>query len=61
LSLIASVGDHFVGPLAWTAVLARDRGDPVYERQKLGDVVAVRGRELRQQRDAVRVDDQVVH
>lgn len=60
VAVLAAVGDHFVGSLAWTAGLARDRGDPVYEHQELGDVVAVRSGELRQQRDAVRVDDQMV-
>ena len=60
--VIAAVGDDAVGLLARPAALARDRPavQVIEQRQQLGDVVAVAARQRDGERDAGRVDEQVV-
>ena len=60
--VIATVSEHAVGLLAWPAGLAGD-GPAVKifdQRQQLGDVVAVAARQADRQRDAARVDEEMV-
>lgn len=60
--VIAAVGEHQVGFLAWPAGLAFDRPgvEVVEQRQQLGDVVAVAAGQRDGQRDAAGVDEQMV-
>ncbi len=58
--VIAAVGDHALGPTAGPAGLAPHRRDGVQQRQQLGDVVAVAAGQTDGQRDAGRVDQQMV-
>jgi hypothetical protein len=60
--VIAAVGDHQVGLLAWPAGLAGDRPpvQVIQEREELGDVVAVAAGEGDRQRDAAGIDQEVV-
>jgi hypothetical protein len=62
VEVIAAVGQDEVGLLARSAGLARDRPSMqcVQEWDQLGDVVAVSAGQRDGQRDAGRVDDQVV-
>lgn len=60
--VIAAVGDHEVGFLPGPPWLAGDRPGVqiVEQRQQLGDVVAVAARQRDGERDARRVDEQMV-
>jgi hypothetical protein len=60
--VIAAVGQHGVGFLARAADLAGHRpgGEVIEQRQQLGDVVAVAAGQRDGQRNAGRVDQQVV-
>jgi hypothetical protein len=58
--VIATVGDRAIWALPGPATPARHRADPIHQRQKLGDVVAVGAGESGRERNAVGVDDQVV-
>jgi hypothetical protein len=60
--VIATVGQQPVGLLAWPSELASDRPTrQVFDqRDQLGDVVAVPAGQADRQRDAARVDEQVV-
>lgn len=60
--VVAAVGQDQVGLLSWPADLAGDRArvQRVEQRQQLGDVVAVAARQRDRERDAGRVDEQVV-
>jgi hypothetical protein len=58
--VVAAIGDHPVGALARPAAIARDGAGPVDEGKQLRDVIAVATGQRCGQRDAVRVDDQVV-
>ena len=60
--VIAAVGEDEVGLLAGSAAFARDRPvvKVIQERQQLGDVVAVAACQRDRERDAGRVDEQVV-
>jgi hypothetical protein len=58
--VIAAVCDRAIRALAWSPAAAFDRADPVHQRQQLGDVVAVSPGQRERERDAVRVDDQMV-
>lgn len=60
--VIAAVGEHRVGLLAWPADLAGDRSGVqiVKQRQQLSDVVAVAAGQRDGQRDPGRVDEQMV-
>lgn len=60
--VIAAVSEHAVGLLAWPAGLAGD-GPAVKifdQRQQLGDVVTVPARQADRQRDAARVNKEMV-
>ena len=60
--VIAAIGDHHVGFLAWPAALAGDRPvlQVVEQRQQLGHVVAVAAGQRDGEWDARRIDEQVV-
>src|SRR3954447_26241940 len=60
--VIAAIGDHDVGLLAWPTDLARDRPGVqiLQQRDQLGDVVAVAAAQRDGQRDAGGVDEQVM-
>lgn len=62
LEVVAAVGEQPVGFLARPAELATDGPGVqlVQQRDELGDVVAVAARQCHRQRDAGRVDQQVV-
>jgi hypothetical protein len=50
VAVVAAVGDHLVGSLAWPSTPAAHRLDPVKEWQQLRDVVAVAGGQRERQR-----------
>ena len=58
--VIATVGDRAIWTLPGPAAPARHRADPVHQRKKLGDVVAVGAGERDGERNTAGVDDQVV-
>ena len=60
--VIAAVGEHNLGFLAWPADLALDRPvvQVIKQRQQLGDVVAIAAGQRDGQRDPGGVDEQVV-
>jgi hypothetical protein len=58
--VVAAVGGDAVGPSPPPADLAAHRRDAIDERDQLGDVVAVAARERPGERDAGRVDQEVV-
>ena len=60
--VIAAIAQQPVGLLAWPAAFALDRPGVqlVEQRDELGDVVAVAGGQRDGQRDAGRIDEQVV-
>jgi hypothetical protein len=58
--VIATIGDHLLGALAWSADLPGNRANSINQRQKLGDVVAMAAGQADRKRDAVTVDYQVV-
>jgi hypothetical protein len=61
LVVIAAVGVQIPGAAArWLAALAADRRDGLDQRDQSGDVVAVAAGRDGRERDAVRLDDQVV-
>lgn len=60
LVVIAAVGIQVLGATQRLAALAADRRDGLDQRDQLGDVVAVAAGGGRGERDAVRLDDQVV-
>ncbi|AEM85107.1 hypothetical protein Strvi_5588 [Streptomyces violaceusniger Tu 4113] len=60
LVVIAAVGVQILGAAQWPAALAADRRDGLDQRDQLGDVVAVTAGGDCRERDAVRLDDQVV-
>lgn len=60
LVVIAAVGVQIPGAAQWPAALAADRRDGLDQRDQLGDVVAVAAGGDCRERDAVRLDDQMV-
>jgi hypothetical protein len=58
--VVAAIGDHLVGAPTRPPAFARDGADPVDEGQQLRDVIAMAPGQRCGQRDAMRVDDQVV-
>ena len=60
LVVVAAVGNEQVGPAAGPAGAPADGRDTVEQRLELGDVVAVGARQDPGQRDAARVDEEVV-
>lgn len=58
--VIAAVGDNALGAPTRSSDLPTDRPDAVDERQQLGDVVAVAAGQRDRQRDAGRVDQEMV-
>lgn len=60
LVVIAAVGVQIPGAAQWLAVLAADRRDGLDHRDQLGDVVAVAAGGDCRERNAVRLDHQVV-
>jgi hypothetical protein len=62
VEVIAAVGENPVRFLAWPAALAGDRpGVEIFDQwQQLGDVVAVATGQGNRERDAARVDEEVV-
>ena len=58
--VIAPIGQHRDRLAAWPARLAPHRRNRVQQRQQLGDVARGAAGQRDRQRDAVRVDDQVV-
>jgi len=58
--VVAAVGEHGVRSAAWPAGTAANRRDAVEQREQLGDVVAVRGRERPGERQAAAVYEDVV-
>ena len=60
LAVIGAVALHLVGLAARAPALASDRRDALDQVEQLRDVVAVRPRQARRERDALRLDQQVV-
>ena len=60
LAVIGAVALYLVGLPARSPALASDRRDALDQRQQLRDVVAVRTRQARRERDAFPLDQQVV-
>jgi hypothetical protein len=60
--VIAGVGENAVGLLAWPTLLAGHRScvEVFQQRDQLGDVVAVSARQADCERDAARVDEEMV-
>ena len=58
--VVPAVADELAGTATWTADQPCDRGDPIDERDQLGDVVAVAAGEGEGERETGRLDDQVV-
>ena len=58
--VVTAIGDHPIRSPARPTAFARDRADPIDERQQLRDVIAMATGQRRGQRHAVTVDDQVV-
>lgn len=60
--VVASIGEQPIGLLAWPADLPghRPSSEVFDQRQKLSDVVAVPAGEADRERDAARVDQQMV-
>jgi hypothetical protein len=58
--VIATIGDDLFGALARPSRLAGDWADVIYQRQQLGDVVAVPASQRDRERNPVAVDDQMV-
>lgn len=51
--VIATVGEHPLGPSSWTPWLAGDRADAVDEGQELGHIVAIAAGQADREGDAV--------
>src|SRR5215210_715288 len=60
LAVIGAVALHLLRPLARPPALTPDGRDALDQRQQLRDVVAVRPRQARRERDAAPLDQQVV-
>ena len=60
VAVVAAVGDHLAGSLAWPSAAAAHRLDPVKECQQLRDVVAVGGGQRERQRETRGVGQEVV-
>ena len=60
VGVIATIGSQLVRPASWPADLAAHRRHPVDQRDQLGDVVAVAAGQRPGERDAGRIDEEVV-
>src|SRR5262249_14810348 len=58
--VVAAVGEHAVGSLAWPADLAAHRRHPLDQRQELGDVVAIAAGDRPGERNPGRVYEKVM-